>query len=1333
MSRHRSRQHENEPPGNGLNDELFWDANDRKTRQTRHREYSRPRSLDRDWLSFDISLGPATLSQPSGRHGQAEHVVLLRKSPGKVTEFQISAAIYRTGDDDAKVDLHLMEASNEWNGMRWYHVQQNELQLEPLIDMVDSKPGLDASDRLLAAGLLREVHAECSWKQRTSRLPPGFIRRHCGKTAHRAKDRPDNAVVFMSVPFFSNEIRPTAFSSSQSPTTTLLQAGYPDDNTPASSSAAARSASKTPPGVPELCVSHLWLLLCNKVLFTVSDRDAEHHMHELFTTTSISPSGSKPLLAEITTPRQRTYHMIIDPLPSYFHFREQVRQKCLNYPGVDVNTYFLTFNDHTELNASSWIDRMRSEKNAVVQIRVCSDGRIASPRGEGLKASPWYDDRQVLLMQPRDILEDRSHHPAVSAKRELEGLVNEHFQRSDKQGIYELLELGNVELRGPPKVIDNTITGHAKHPMPEVYDISAPRLPLMLENGPSVFSRLKPYNADQDQEPLSSDAGSDTAEAGPVVQEFSADDFTSMGAADDTGAVGVLADPSHDADGPAASASNHSFEPSDALVVRGSDNSYSNVGKSVPRPRDDVRDGDEHEPRVSTAGSEPAPDTLEYLHSISPTSLRIVNPQTVPDIDQRTSLSPGHAARNDRLSGDETTSPRPGFPEHRSLQNILGSREGLGKHEQATATGPRFARAPNVAPFFKWAAKGYPEEGLPREETIDQTRTLNTILDGLSFVRDVKSRKPFVRCPEFTLSVLESDFPFLRDSNEIARRDGSAFAAEHEALKLRVGRSLVEQGLCERDDLTFHIGAIYDETANIVGKYIEAGHPHSVLLKLWGSLHSVFHMLIDSDEALHDNELSVFSVRPLDECKRRIHEHMIAYSWVDDSHQCCLGRIFHTKFELIAHLRSTHLSWRLSPSDSQVELLIAEHGRGRTLELLGITNSFLGFLYQFREQVEGIACGVASTSEGVSGFALSLPSSLVASFGQFVVAHAECAFAASRYDRLYRIAWTAKQHKRTRESARRSIDTATEGCQRALDLVHKARRDVSLVCNADARLLSLVEVNSVGLPLIAAGLLANASSKVTISGEDRNIVQMHQDLSKTLELQAYEKPSRKLLLRLNRFRQELIALSESRAKADEGNFHFARCIRPSSFRITTQDRKSQFRSEHKLLSDHHFDLVFQTSQVDRLLHKNSDLSSQVKQSVEVLEADHGKAILTFTTITTIFLPLSFVSTFFGMNTTDVRNMDGSQWVFWAAAIPFTALVTGLTLLFAYRWNAIVDRSQASWASMKLKIQQFDIKDKDTWRAGRLPIWSTETEDKRARMRTDTWGTMESGRAARRAR
>ncbi|KAL8987816.1 MAG: hypothetical protein Q9169_008650, partial [Polycauliona sp. 2 TL-2023] len=49
------------------------------------------------------------------------------------------------------------------------------------------------------------------------------------------------------------------------------------------------------------------------------------------------------------------------------------------------------------------------------------------------------------------------------------------------------------------------------------------------------------------------------------------------------------------------------------------------------------------------------------------------------------------------------------------------------------------------------------------------------------------------------------------------------------------------------------------------------------------------------------------------------------------------------------------------------------------------------------------------------------------------------------------------------------------------------------------------------------------------------------------------------------------------------------------------------------------------------------------------------AILVFTIVTIIFLPLSFVSSFFGMNTSDIRSMSRPQWVFWAAAIPLTTI------------------------------------------------------------------------------
>ena len=68
------------------------------------------------------------------------------------------------------------------------------------------------------------------------------------------------------------------------------------------------------------------------------------------------------------------------------------------------------------------------------------------------------------------------------------------------------------------------------------------------------------------------------------------------------------------------------------------------------------------------------------------------------------------------------------------------------------------------------------------------------------------------------------------------------------------------------------------------------------------------------------------------------------------------------------------------------------------------------------------------------------------------------------------------------------------------------------------------------------------------------------------------------------------------------------------------------------------------------------------------------AIYAFTIVTIIFLPLSFVSGFLGMNTYDMRNMSQKQWVFWAAAIPLTLVIVIISLLWAGElknaWNAL---------------------------------------------------------------
>lgn len=53
--------------------------------------------------------------------------------------------------------------------------------------------------------------------------------------------------------------------------------------------------------------------------------------------------------------------------------------------------------------------------------------------------------------------------------------------------------------------------------------------------------------------------------------------------------------------------------------------------------------------------------------------------------------------------------------------------------------------------------------------------------------------------------------------------------------------------------------------------------------------------------------------------------------------------------------------------------------------------------------------------------------------------------------------------------------------------------------------------------------------------------------------------------------------------------------------------------------------------------------------------------MVFTAVTVVFLPLSFAASVFGMNTSDVRQMQSTQWSFWASAIPFTLIVIALAL------------------------------------------------------------------------
>ncbi|KAK6530217.1 hypothetical protein TWF694_003581 [Orbilia ellipsospora] len=109
---------------------------------------------------------------------------------------------------------------------------------------------------------------------------------------------------------------------------------------------------------------------------------------------------------------------------------------------------------------------------------------------------------------------------------------------------------------------------------------------------------------------------------------------------------------------------------------------------------------------------------------------------------------------------------------------------------------------------------------------------------------------------------------------------------------------------------------------------------------------------------------------------------------------------------------------------------------------------------------------------------------------------------------------------------------------------------------------------------------------------------------------------------------------------------------------------------------------------EELIERCSWLRDSVQEALDMKDEDHGKAIMVFTIVTTIFLPLNFVTSFFGMNTVDIRNISWKQGIFWITAIPVTIVVLVLAMVWAYYGDEIQERLKEpyrAWGSKSRKL------------------------------------------------
>lgn len=164
--------------------------------------------------------------------------------------------------------------------------------------------------------------------------------------------------------------------------------------------------------------------------------------------------------------------------------------------------------------------------------------------------------------------------------------------------------------------------------------------------------------------------------------------------------------------------------------------------------------------------------------------------------------------------------------------------------------------------------------------------------------------------------------------------------------------------------------------------------------------------------------------------------------------------------------------------------------------------------------------------------------------------------------------------------------------------------------------------------------------------------------------------SRRLLQKLNAFEEEVAIVEEVLQQQERVLLSFCECLDPAAFKKPTTARRMRFEYEKKGIKRILTHIGEQLQHCTELRERAKVLSVQNVQLVETLADDNGRVIFVFTFITVLFLPLSFVAGFFGMNLNGIADSNSGVSHFWYIGLPLTAGILGSCILFVARGEAI---------------------------------------------------------------
>lgn len=163
---------------------------------------------------------------------------------------------------------------------------------------------------------------------------------------------------------------------------------------------------------------------------------------------------------------------------------------------------------------------------------------------------------------------------------------------------------------------------------------------------------------------------------------------------------------------------------------------------------------------------------------------------------------------------------------------------------------------------------------------------------------------------------------------------------------------------------------------------------------------------------------------------------------------------------------------------------------------------------------------------------------------------------------------------------------------------------------------------------------------------------------------------------VNAFEEEVSIVNDVLLQQRKVLQEFRDYLNPTSFKNPSIARKMRFGFERKGIERILLSIQEKLHDCTELRERARVLGTQNVQLVETLQDDNNRAIFIFTFITILFLPLSFVAGFFGMNLVGISGTTQTVSRFWYVGLPVTGGIMALCI-------AVMIKGEDLWFALKL--------------------------------------------------